>query len=862
MKVKRALSCISFIPLFPLFTYLRGDYKPFLSGQVIAHRFSYPVVRGVRIPQRSRSEPIPMKTFSLNYILLSLFICLGGFVNGQTLSGSLRGKIVDRSQQVPVDSVSVAVVFESGEIRRQISTSAGEFRFESLPVGRYELQFVRQGYAPFAQGGVMVTSAKEAILSISLDPILYDLEEVTLYPDRPRGAPNNEMAPVSALSFQVDEARNFAGGLDDPTRVAANFPGIIATPFISENFIAVRGNSNRGLLYQIEGIPIPNPNHFARIGSSGGTFTIFSNQVLANSDFFVGAFPAEYGNATAGVFDVQFRNGNAERREYALQFGVLGLDLAAEGPFRKGGKASYLVNVRYQTLDLVNRIISYLSLPTYHDISFKFNLPTEKFGTFTVFGIGGLSGRLKVAEEDSTLWTEDLDRFENRLLSNMGAIGVTHTALLPSGSLLKTAVLSSYSFQRDNKRYLEQNLEFTQRDLNEYTQWPITAMTSLKHSFSPRLTVKTGAHVSATYHDYRSLDYDYIDNRQETRAEAAGRTFRAEAYAQAKWQPATFLTVHGGLHGMYFDLTDSYVLEPRGGINWRISPRQTLSVGYGMHSRTEHWATYQTVEDDPGAIARPNLDLGLTRAHHFVLSYQASLSDHLRLRSEVYYQSLFNVPVEENGTYSALNLDELNQLRVMVPEGTGRNYGMDIGIERFSRHGFYYMLNTSLFNSTYTDAQGNRYSTAYNNGSTISWVQQDDTLTYDLGYKVNFLLGKEFRVGKKKGGNHLLGLNGTLSLLGGTRYTPLDLEASRLAQETVLDEAQPFTLSNDPLWILDFSFNYTRNHARYTGIWSIQIKNLFSSAVPEYREYDATLDRENLLAGASLLPIMSYKVVF
>ncbi len=785
--------------------------------------------------------------------------------HAQTLTGVLRGQLVDRSTQQPLAEAQIELLTSVPSITIT-SDVDGYFRFEGLPVGRHDLEIRVKGYQPFARSGIMVTSAKEAVVRLGLEPTLFDLDEVELVPDRPRGTPNNDMATVSALSFEIEETRKFAGGLDDPTRVAANFPGIIATPFISENFISVRGNSNRGLLYQVEGIPIPNPNHFARIGSSGGTFTIFSNQILANSDFFVGAFPAEYGNATAGVFDIQFREGNTQQREYAMQLGVLGLDFAAEGPFKQGGKASYLVNARYQTLDLVNRVISYLSLPTYHDLAFKLHFPSQKYGTLEVFGMGGISDRLREEVNEPTEWQEDLDRFRLSLESDVATVGATHTILLGNSSVWRTALVGSYSRQLDNKQYLEfTNLDSTdlflrQREINEYQYLPITLHSSLRHRFSPRFNVKTGFMLSQTQHNYLSRDYDYVDSVLFTRGEALGRTRTAQAYLQGQWKPTTFLTLNAGLHYLFFDLTQSQSLEPRLGLAWQLTPRQSLSFGYGLHSRTEHWATYQTqIEGASGGFDRPNLDLDLIRAHHLVLGYQAILSDNLRFRSELYYQYLFDVPVELGGTYSVLNIDELNQLRVLSNDGTGRNYGFDLGLERFSRAGLYYMFNTSLFNSTYTDAEGNRYSTAYNAGSII---RLGDSSEYALGYKVNLLMGKEFRVGKKKGGNHLLGLNGTLSLIGGQPYTPLDFPASRLARETRFDESQPYALRNEPLLIFDFTLNWTRNHPNHTGIWSLQIKNLFSSNVPEYREYDATLDREIFLEGASLLPVMSYKIEF
>ncbi|GAB4406136.1 MAG: carboxypeptidase-like regulatory domain-containing protein [Bacteroidia bacterium] len=771
-----------------------------------------------------------------------LALCVGA--SGQSLSGTLRGQITDRQSGQPLAGVQVELL-TAPSLGSAKSDAEGFFRWDRVPVGRHDVQFLLGGYRPFLQTGVLVSTAKEAVVEVRMDIRLYEAAEVLLTPETPRGTPRNAMASVSALSFEIEETRKFAGGLDDPTRLAANFPGVIAAPFTSENFISVRGNSSRGLLYRVEGVDIPNPNHFARIGGSGGTFTIFSNQVLTNSDFFIGAFPAEYGNATAGVFDVQFRNGNNERREYAFQAGVLGFDFAAEGPFSANSKASYLINYRFATLNLAKYLINYTSVPTYSDLSFKLNFPTRKAGTFGVFGMGGLSNRLRGAEEDSSLWEGDLDRFELLLRSDIGVAGITHSYLLGGRSILKSALVGSYSVAQDNRRYFEDDATYRTREIREYTRQPITFTTSLQHHFSDRITTKTGLILTRTAHDYTAIDYDYVAGRDFTLADEAGQTFTAQAYAQAQLRATDRFTVNAGLHYLYFDLNGRQSVEPRLGLSYQLDPRQKLSFGYGLHSQVEHWATYMTRLEGSGDYSLPNLNLDFARSHHFVLGYQAMLNDHMHFRAETYYQRLYQVPVEITGTYSVLNIDELNQLRILTNGGTGRNYGLDLGLERFSRHGFYYMLNGSIFNSTYTDVEGVRHSTAYN-----------------TGYKANFLLGKEYRTGRRKGLNNLLGFNGTLSLIGGQRYTPLDIERSRLARETVLDERYPWTEQDQPLLIFDFSMNIHRNHPRYTGIWALQIKNMLQSAPAEYREWDALLDQPITLRGAGLLPVLSYKIQF
>ncbi|MEZ4827485.1 MAG: TonB-dependent receptor [Bacteroidia bacterium] len=788
-----------------------------------------------------------MRLFARTFLpFIAILIFAIPNTSGQSLTGSLRGTVKNRQTEMPLPAVRVMVLNREQAEYSATTEPDGSFFIDKIPVGRHEIEFSTEGYQTLIRPGVLITSGKQTDLQVLLEESLYQLDEVLLSPEREKGRALNSLASVSALSFEVEETRKFAGGLDDPTRLAGNFPGVVATPFISENSISVRGNSPRGMLYRLEGIDIPNPNHFARIGGSSGTFTIFSNQLLANSDFFTGAFPAEYGDATAGVFDIKFRNGNYHEHEFALQAGVLGVDLAAEGPLAKGKKASYLVNYRYSSLGFANLLINYLSLPTYQDLAFKIHLPTQNAGTFDIFGIGGISKRLRFAETDSSLWKEDLDRFELLLTSDMGAAGISHTLVLGSRSILKSALVGSYSFMRDNKTYLDESLGFFQREKNELLQQPVTLTTSLTHQFSPRITTKSGVIYTTAFNDYVSLKYDYVENFLFTRAKESGRTQKLQAYTQTQLRLNPKLTANLGVHFLYFDLNNQTSLEPRAGLVFQPAPKHNFSIGYGLHSRVENFPTYMTrLHEMNDSLSRPNLDLGFVKTHHFVLGYQAMLTDYLRVRVEGYYQYLFNVPVEVNGYYSVVNINELNDLRVLANLGTSVNKGVDFGLERFTKNGTYFLFNGSIFDSKYTDAEGVTRSTAF-----------------DIGHKVNLLAGKEFRVGKKKGYNNSIGLNGTLSSFGGQRYTPIDLISSAAARETVYDESRYYELQDKPLYIFDFTFTFKGNHPRYTGTWAVQIKNLFSSSVPEYREYDALLNEVVTLRGASVLPVMSYKIEF
>ena len=775
-------------------------------------------------------------TFLLFFLIITVTI-------GQNLSGNIRGKVNDAFTQVPV--VGVEVLLLNQEDVLPVKTNAyGEFRLDNIPVGRHELGFQRQGYNDRVLTNILVTSSSDKVLTVELEPLAYQMDEVVLVPMQDKGQPNNAMAQISALSFDIEETRRYAGGLDDPVRLAANFPGVMPNGFISDNMVSIRGNSPRGLGYRVEGIDIPNPTHFSRIGSAGGSFTIFSNQVLANSDFFTSAFPAEYGNATAGVFDIKFRNGDTEDRHYTLQAGILGVDFATEGPFKEGSRASYLLNYRFASWGLINRFIPQINIPSYSDLAFKLNFPTQKAGTISVFGMGGISNRPKPAVMDSSLWEADLDRFENLLGSDMGVVGITHAITLSEKTLWRSAAAASYSFLRDNKNYLDEQLEFQTRDINEYRRLPLTLTSSVQHTFSPRHINKSGLIFTYSQHEYFRQRFDYVNNQPFTLSNASESTALLQAYTQSRFSLSPQWSLIAGVHAQHFFLNQRTAVEPRVSLRYQFLPRHSLSAGFGMHSRVEHFATYFTqIQGMDGNYQLPNSELDFIRARHYVLAYQGLLSDHLRLRVEAYYQELFQVPVEVEGTYSVVNIDELNQLRVLTNTGTGRNVGVDIGLERYLFSGFYFMLNTSIFDSRYTDNEDRTHNTAFNNN-----------------YKANFLLGKEFKTGMNKGREKLLGFNLTFSTLGGVRYTPIDLEASRLARETVLDETRPFEMQEDPLYILDFTFTRKRIRPNWTGTWAIQVKNMLQSAPAVYREYDALLDDEITQVGSFVFPIISYKV--
>ena len=357
------------------------------------------------------------------FLLLCLFSLLSFSQNN--LTQTLRGEVVDAFTKLPLPGATV-VVLNSDPIQGTTTDADGNFRFEKLLTGRTEIQVSMVGYHPVVLSNLLLTTGRELVVNINLEEqviALGGIEITAANSDQPR----NEMAITSARSFTVEQTERYAGSLGDPSRMAQNFAGV-SSAGDQRNDIIIRGNSPQGLLWRLEGIDIPNPNHFGSMGSTGGPVGMLNNNLLANSDFYTGAFPAEFGNALAGAFDLRLRNGNNEKHEFMGQVGFNGFELGAEGPLCRKTRASYLVNIRYSTMEVLNKLGMDFgtgnAVPQYKDISFKLNFPT-KSGRVTLFGMAGDSyiEMLDSKGDSAQFGFSGTDLFFG---SQMGVAGLTH----------------------------------------------------------------------------------------------------------------------------------------------------------------------------------------------------------------------------------------------------------------------------------------------------------------------------------------------------------------------------------------------------------------------------------------------------
>lgn len=721
-------------------------------------------------------------------LLLFAFVTILPFLSAQSITQTIRGEILDVQSEIPLIGATVECISVDPIIGTTTDVD-GRFKLTGIPVGRHDFRISYLGYEPAILGNVVVTAGKEVQLNAALLESVADLSEVVVTAQPAAGATQNEMATVSTRSFSVEEAFRYSGGRSDIGRLAANFAGV-STPDDSRNDIVIRGNSPTGVLWRLEGIPIPNPNHFSTLGTTGGPVSAVNPNLLSNSDFLTGAFPAEYGNALAGVFDLNFRRGNRDKYEFMFQLGAIsGLEGMAEGPI--GTRGSFVIAGRYSFIGLLGSAldIGTAATPDYRDIGFRMDLPAGKKSTFTLFGIGGSSDIAFLAgevDEDDIFAAEDEDAFAD---SRFGVVGLRHNFLLSNDSYLRTIVSVSGSqnlFTQDRYFNLNTDQEFTSRyGEADNTEVRYALSTFWNKKFSARLTTRIGVLAER-------FEYDLLSSSAEEGPDADDDGVRElvtlfnfnegttllQPYAQGMYRLGDRWTIGLGLHFQYSDLNDQSAIEPRFSLEYQLAKGQRLTFGYGWHEQVQPLPillAQGTTEADP----LPNENLDFSRSQHFVLGHNWSFAPSWRLKTELYYQFVDQVPVDSfASSFSLLNAGAdfgFPQGKLgLVNEGTGRNYGLEITLEKFFSDGYYALVTTSLYDSQYEGSDGVERNTAFNSQ-----------------YVLNVLAGREWPVGKD--GRNALTFDTKLTTAGGRYFTPVDLAASQAAGTEVLQEELAFS---------------------------------------------------------------------
>ncbi|MEM8568048.1 MAG: TonB-dependent receptor [Bacteroidota bacterium] len=791
--------------------------------------------------------------------ILSLFSALATTAQTQTV----KGVIMDSQSEYPLIGATVQLI-GSDPIIGSVTDLDGRFVLSNVPIGRQNFVVSYIGYKTIKLPNTLVTSGKEVVLRILLEESVESLQEVVITADTNKDLPINDLAKVSARTFNLEEVTRFSGGRNDIARLASSFAGVSGADD-ARNDIVVRGNSPTGLLWRVEGIPIATTNHFATQGTTGGPVNALNPNLLRTSDFLTGAFPAEYGNANAAVFDVLFRNGNSDTYEFTGQVSAFsGAEFMAEGPISRKNNSSFVASYRYGIASLAATGTS--SIPVYQDFSFKVNLGETKLGRFELFGLGGLSN-IEFLGDDVDQDDLFADPAEDEFIENqLALVGISNTLRLSKNTFLKTSLGASTNYfmlEQDNRVLdADDNLLFTYRGENiENRENRFTLTSTLNTKFNARWSLRAGF-LNETY-DVSFFEEDRNDRIEipDTNPEDGipdffittidiNNTFNLlQTYAQAEYKLSDDLSTTFGFHSQYLEFTDDFIIEPRAAISWQSSDRQRWSAAYGLHAQTVPFPVLFFEEQiSPGISERTNENLDFFKSHHFVLGMDRNLAPDWRLKTEVYYQSLFDVPVEKTPSgYSILNQGAdfgFEEKGSLVNEGSGYNVGIEATLEKFFSKNYYGLLTASLFDSRYEGSDGIERNTAFNNNLVA-----------------NLLMGREWAFGAKK--QNAWTIDTRITYAGGRPFTPIDLMATRanLGREILVDN-NAFSQTYNDYFRLDIKFGVRVNRPKVSHQFFIDLQNITDRENEFERRFNTVTNQINTVDQIGFFPDVLYRIQF
>lgn len=775
-------------------------------------------------------------------------------VPGQTL----RGKVTDADTGEPLSGTSISLL-KSTAASGTSSSASGTYSIEKLPVGRYQVQASHLGYETVTIAEVLVEAGRETVLNIQLREQPNQLQEVVV-----KAPSNNQTAnPLNQLISSVEEQFRFPATNFDPARLAMAYPGVAGNND-GTNVISVRGNSPNALQWRLEGVEIVNPNHTANAGTfgdrptgAGGGVNILSAQLLGTSTMYTGAFPAQYGNSLGGIMDMYFRKGNDQRHELIAQAGFIGIEAAAEGPigvgssivgsWQSGGAGrqnpSFLVNYRYSFTGLLTAMGADFGdeETAFQDVAFHVSLPSAKSGQFSLFGVGGKSSTLYHSPNPDSA-TMDKERFNIDFQSKMGALGMTHILPLGKNSVLRTVAIASALEHDRTADFIETGDRWEDDSLR---QQKLAFSSIFSHKISARHRMRVG--VEAAYND--DSVYSFLKNDKVS--------FKDDNYAVG-WVVQPFLELHSnlgekievvaGFHSSIFTTLKKEVLpEPRFSLNYAVG-KGRFTLAYGLHS--------QSLPIQLTAFLYPMEFPSASKAHHLTAGYQFEFANDFMLKAEAYLQRLSKVPVYlvDGGAISTINLTDFSQTYLSTgwpieqslfrSHGVGRNYGLDISLQKYLTERYFLLLSGSFYHSEYSDADGKWHSTRFDGRHTL-----------------NLTAGREFAK-QKNGKTTINGISGRVAWLGGFRESQIDVVQSKAVGYTVFDQENPFSEKLDDYFRIDLRLYKKWNKVGKNSMLSLDIQNVTSRKNAQYHYYDSVQDKVLLKKQLGLIPILTWRGEF
>ncbi len=689
-----------------------------------------------------------MKHFFLSIMAIIFFVYPA--LNSQQLTGTIEGSAIDQSTQNPLIGVNIIVLNTS---LGAVTDTDGKFIISNIPVGNYSVQFRMVGYSVFTKTDIIVRSQRITTLTGELSEQIIESEQVVVTAGYFR---QNDVQPLSITALSAEEIRRAPGSGGDISRVIMGLPSL-AKVNDQSNSLIVRGGSPLENAFYLDGIEIPNINHFPTQGATGGPIGMVNVDLIDEVNFYTGGFSAAYGDKMSSILDLKLREGNRNNFDGQIDFNIAGFGGVAEGPLGEHG--SYLLSLRRSYLDvLVDMIdIGTSVAPRYGDAQAKivFDLsPEHRVSLVTLHGDDHNNPSRSVAEENDMLYYGNQD-------INQNAGGITWRALWNSGFYSMTTVGVQTITARED--YFETN-SGASLVRNRSTEGSAALRNSQHLRLSEMHSLEFGAEFKQLFVSFDNSFGAYTGALGDSIAAAVLRNKLSEmklgAYFTYIVHPLRGLTATVGARTDYFGYNDQLTVSPRISLSFQLNELTSFKLASGMY--------YQNMPVVLLAQNASNASLRDPYAVHYIAGADHLLTEDTKLSVEIYQKEYYDFPVDPSDPALFL-VDEVfyrNGLYfnhgALTSNGKARSRGIELTLQKKLARDFYGIASATFFRTEYKGADDVWRNRVFDNRVIVS---------AEGGYKPN--VEWEF--------------SARWIYAGGTPYTPLDRGRSAQLQRGVFD---------------------------------------------------------------------------
>ena len=664
----------------------------------------------------------------------------------------VKGTVIDKSNRQPLEFINVMIV---GLNKGGVTNAEGKFSIGQVPPGIYRLQASAIGYKTVTTPEYIL-STRDLHIQIEMEENQTELEGVTVTASPFR---RDIESPVSLRIIGLQEIEKSPGANRDISRIVQSYPGVTFSPIGYRNDLIVRGGSPSENRFYLDGVEIPNINHFSTQGASGGPVGILNADLIREVNFYTGAFPTDKGNALSSVLDFKLRDGDMERNSLKATLGASEVSLASNGHL--GKKTSYLVSVRQSYLQFLFDMLGLPFLPTFTDAQFKLKTRFDARNELTVLGLGGIDKmklNTKANNEDNEYILSYLPKIQQETFT-LGAV-YRHYA----GAHVQSVVAShSYLNNRNTKyqqndesdpdhlmlrlRSTEQNTQLRLENSSSFRNWKVTVGTSLDYSQYSNTTfqkVYTDHAQTFDYHTYLGImrwglfgtvNYTSIDERF-----TASLGLRADAnnYSAAMKDLSDQLSPRLSLS---YQLTEHWSLSGNAGLYYQLPPYTALGFknNNGLYANKYALRYMQ--------VSQGSVGLNWRKGDTFEVSVEGFYKDYDKIPLSV----ADGIPLTCKGNDYGVIGNEL-----LTSTAQGRSYGAELLLKWLIAKKLNLASSFTLFKSEYrTDKESEYIASAWDN-------------RFIFNLRGTYNLPRHWSVGMK------------VSCIGGAPYTPYDADKSSL----------------------------------------------------------------------------------